>query len=419
MRTRPDVRPDFVKPWLAPNDVIIRLVAAVFLLQMFIVVGFPPASDLLIAFAALWAAIAFHELGHAVVALTVGHHVFEVRVGAGPSLPMHVGRTRLHLGLIPAFGYVMSVSDKPSAYRVKRLLIGASGIVVNAGLAWWMLSRGIRMVGFEAAFFFFNVAGAFGSLIPLATKTPGGPLRPDIVFLFRTLFASPLALDEERAMFHAVDHALGRDVDDLAAVRREIREGLEHHPDSPALRGWLGLNLLRSERYAEARAVLESLAHPAGDAGRNVEPHVRAMYQNDLAWADLMVGDERLVDEADTASARAIEVLPIHPGVMRTRAFALIRTGRMREGVSLAERAYARLRLPRDRAVAAAIAAIGHALDYRIGDAERWLARAAGLDAECPLLDTAFSNIEHRRHPAPEVIAELDGPRPPARGWIE
>lgn len=131
-----------------------------------------------------------------------------------------------------------------------------------------------------------------------------------------------------------------------------------------------------------------------------------------------MSGDEGLLEEAETASARAIEALPEHPSIMGTRAFALICAGHLRDGVFLAEKAYAKHRDAKERAANAAVISIGRARDWRLPDAEWWLAQARELDADCALLERAAAEIEGRRQPSWEMVAELERPRPSPPGVV-
>jgi hypothetical protein len=203
----------------------------------------------------------------------------------------------------------------------------------------------------------------------------------------------------------------------MDAARAELDAGLEHHPGSPMLRGWLGLHLVQTRRYREAREVFATLADPAEDCGRTVEPHVRAAYLNNLAWSDLMTGDPSVLEEAEAVSGRAIELLPAHPAIMGTRGFALICTGSYLEGVFLAEKAYAKHRDPKERAASAAIVSIGRAMDWRFPDAERWLATARGLDADCAVLERASQELE-RRKAGPNPTADLEGTWSSDRGRV-
>jgi tetratricopeptide (TPR) repeat protein len=403
-------------PWLAPSETAGRIASLVLLLLVISAFGVPSPLDVLLVLLAFWVTIAVHEAGHALMALAVGHRLFEVRVGLGPTLRFHLGGTRMLFGPLPGLGYVMSLSDDARGYRLNRLIIGAAGMAVNALVLGWLFLHGIGL-GFTLDLAIINALSLLGSLVPFATKTSIGPLRPDGLNLLRTVFATPADLDEERATSHAIQARLLEEDGEMDAARAELDAGLEHHPGSPMLRGWLGLHLLETRRYGEAREVFAALSDPAEDRGRTVEPHVRAAHLNNLARCDLMTGDPSALEEAEAASVRAIELLPAHPAIMSTRGFALICTGSYLEGVFLAEKAYAKHRDPKERAASAAIISIGRAMDWRFPDAERWLATAQGLDADCPLLERASQELE-RRKAGPNPTADLDGTWSSDRGRV-
>lgn len=394
-------------PWLAASEIVGRIANAVVAIIAISAFGLPSPLDVLIIMLAFWVTIAVHEAGHAVMALAVGHRLFEIRIGVGPTLRFHLGRTRMLLGPVPGLGYVVSLSDDARGYRMNRLIVGMAGMAMNALVLGWLFLHGIT-TGLTTSLAVFNGLAFVSSFLPVVAKTSMGPLRTDGLMVLRTLVATPTALDEERASFHSVQAQLLVEAGDPDAARAELGSGLEHHPGSPSLRGWMGYHLIQAHRYREARELFSSLADPADDQGRTVEPHVRAAYLNNLSWADLMTGDEDLLEEAETASARALELLPENPSIMGTRGFALICNGSYLEGVFLAEKAYAKHRVPKDRAASAAIVSIGRAMNWRFSDAERWLATARESDADCPLLERASQELERRRS-EPNPAWDLEG----------
>lgn len=121
-----------------------------------------------------------------------------------------------------------------------------------------------------------------------------------------------------------------------------------------------------------------SLGH-RGDLSRSIST-------NSLAWCDLVLDDPTLVAEALEMSAAAIRLLPEHPAVRGTRAFALILGGRPGEGIDLGLAAYAR--------------------DWRFPQADRWIARARRADPACPLLVRAGAELDARRSGRDGAVAE-------------
>jgi Peptidase family M50 len=359
------------------------------------------AWDLLRLLLLLEVTVAVHEAGHAAASLLVGHRLVEVRVGAGPVARFRLRGTRVTIGPLPVGGYVVSVSDAVRGYRVKRLVVTAAGLAMNAVVLGWILRSGAP-TGVLRDLALVNGFVLVTNILPVSFKTPVGPQRTDGLALLRTLIAPAWELDEARAASHVIRAMILAEDGDRDAARAVVNGALEDHPASEVLWSWLAHDHVVCGRYSDARHVYLALADP----GRRAPPHVRAVTLNNLAWADLMLGEDALVAEADTASALAIQALPAHPAIIGTRGFALINLGRLRDGVLLAEKAYAKHRTPEDRALAAAVVAIGRARDWRLPDAERWLALAREHDADCPLLPRAVAELERRGGVVPGVVVE-------------
>lgn len=351
--------------------------------------------------------LVIHEGGHAIVSLLVRHRLVEVKLGAGPHVTIRLWGTRLRLAPVPLGGHVLAVSNDPDSYRTKRILIIIAGFTANA-VVFLAIVAGGAQTGLLWELAMVNALDAAINVLPLRIKTPLGPVRSDGGLLVATLTASPAELEEEQAGFYAARAQVLAEGGDRHAAHDVVLSALREHPTSQILRGWHGHELVLSGRYDDAADVFRTLADAASDGEVPMPPHIRALYLNNLAWSDLMTEDERLLPEAEDASSRAIEVLPAHPAVMGTRAFALICGGNLREGTQLGEKVFAKHRNAKDRATTAAVVAIGRAMDWRIPDAERWLATARGLDADCALLERASQELE-RRKASPNSSAELEG----------
>jgi hypothetical protein len=91
--------------------------------------------------------------------------------------------------------------------------------------------------------------------------------------------------------------------------------GLVHHPSSAALEGDAATSLVLLHRYTEARDRFVRLL----ERDDLSEPQ-RALYENNLAWSDIMLDDPQLLSEALHASKHALGVLPDVPAMKGTRA---------------------------------------------------------------------------------------------------
>ena len=353
--------------------------------------------------------VAVHELGHAVAAVLVGHRILEVRLGVGPGLTIPLGRGRLTFGLLPIGGYVMTGSLDPTAYRAKRSLVMAAGMTANAAVFVWTLLADDPSIT-QQMFALINVLVIVENILPYSLPTSYGPMRTDGLGFIRTMLDSEAQLAEERAMFAVTAAAVASQRSDWEEARRIADEAFARNPRSSVLRTWLGQTVGAAGDHAAARVIFRDLVDDDRRARLPVlasrDTVSRAVHLNDLAWTDLMLDDPALVDEALEASASALELLPEHPGIRATRAFALIAAGRPGEGIDLGRPAYGKTKEARARAMVASVLAIGYARDWRFQQADRWIAQARRWDADCPLVRRAESEVDARRSDGPGAVAE-------------
>ena len=343
--------------------------------------------------------IVAHEAGHALASVLLGHRIFEIRIGAGPSVRFAVGRTQLQIGLLPLGGHVASGSASAHGFRWKRFVIIAAGPAMNAlmlGVVSFMDLPSNLLRDFAVV----NAFVLISNLLPFSQRTPLGPQANDGLALVRTFLDPETVLEQQRAAIPAAEAQLLVERGDRDAAREMVREALAIHPHSEVLRTWLGHDMVLSGQLVEAREVFSSLVEE--DRGREDLVPGRnssslAIHLNNLAWADLMLAAPELVAEANAASATAIELLPGLSAIWGTRAFALIATNHFVEGIALAQKAFKKERDPKNRALQACVVAIGYARNWRFDDAEHWFAVASSLDPESDLLDRVTKELAARR----------------------
>jgi tetratricopeptide (TPR) repeat protein len=356
----------------------------------------PTRANPLVILAMLALLTVVHEAGHLIAALAVRHRIFEVRIGIGPALRIPIGRSRLIVAAIPIGGHVAAATPDAQGYRWRRLIVVAAGSLMNATV---LLVAVVAHASPGSLLYDLAVLDGIvlvGNLVPYSGASAFGPQPTDGLSLLRTLVLSERELDEALAAYYVSEAKRLVDQGDRPAARAEINRGLGLHPESTGLRTWLGHDLVVSGRYAEARAVFAQLVDEGprhrGTTGRLLH----ALHLNNLAWADLMIGDRTLYPEAEMASRAAIEELPRLPAIRGTRALALIESGRVREGLELSGSALRSEKDARNRALQACVTAIGCARDWRFADAQRWLDKARHLDPQCDLLDRASHEIAGR-----------------------
>lgn len=350
-----------------------------------------------------------HEAGHAVAALLVGHRVLEVKIGAGPSVTAWQGRWRLVLGLFPLGGHVMAGSSDPSGYRAKRLAITAAGPAMNA-----LMFAVAPLIDASSStlrdFAIVNACVLISNLFPYSVRTPYGPQRTDGLGLVRTVSDSEWKLAEERSGFAVARAMLADQRGDREEVRRITDEAEAMNSRSVVLRTWLGYRAIKDQGYVSARTIFRELVdedRTMSVAGLGQRDDVsRGIHLNNLAWCDLMLDDPALIEEALSSSAAAIDLLPGHPAIRGTRAFALILGGRPGEGIDLGHAAYARTKEAQTKALQACVLAIGYARKWRFGQAARWIDLARRADPSCSLLGRASGELETLRPRGDGAVAE-------------
>lgn len=353
--------------------------------------------------------VCVHEAGHAVAALLVGHRVLEVKIGAGPSVTAWQGRWRLVLGLFPLGGHVMAGSSDPSGYRAKRLAITAAGPAMNA-----LMFAVAPLIDASSStlrdFAIVNACVLISNLFPYSVRTPYGPQRTDGLGLVRTVSDSEWKLAEERSGFAVARAMLADQRGDREEVRRITDEAEAMNSRSVVLRTWLGYRAIKDQGYVSARTIFRELVdedRTMSVAGLGQRDDVsRGIHLNNLAWCDLMLDDPALIEEALSSSAAAIDLLPGHPAIRGTRAFALIVGGRPREGIDLGHTAYAKTKEAGPKALQACVLAIGYARKWRFGQAQRWIDLARRADPNCSLLGRAQGELEAVRPSGDGAVAE-------------
>ncbi len=342
----------------------------------------------------LFAAITVaHELGHFTAAHLVGHTVFEVAVGMGPVVVDRTsGPTHYVLRLLPIGGAVASSSTDTSGYRAKRFTIVAAGPLVNALIFGSGIVLHTRSGGVWHELAFLNGLVLLENLVPYRVRTPYGKQATDGLALLRLLRSnSDAGADEAAALAWMMQAERARAAGDPDGARHLIDQGLARYPHSRPVRSWLGTDLIMRGDYAEARACYLALLDEA-----DLEPAQDAVYRNNLAWADLMVGDPGLLPEAVQQSGLALDALPKVDSIRGTRGYALIESGAVADGLALSRWATARHRDPRAKALTACVCAIGHARQWQHDEARRYLGMAAELDPTCRLLDRARAEVAQR-----------------------
>ena len=354
--------------------------------------------NFLLAFFVLrWPAMVAHEAGHAVVARALGLEVTSVAIGVGrPLLSFTVGATRVAICSRSAMG-VTHVAAPPelrsSAARV--LVTIAAGPFVNLGLflmvglvtqvPGWGIDSPRWTTGWAPleAFQWANLFCAIIALIPVRLGAPLGMVHTDgysILFGIR----KPETLRQRLAEAYYVTRAWeSLRIGDVQSAIRWYDEGLALHPHSFPLRQSRAVASFQTGDFAGGRAQLV----PFIGSKEESEYFAAPINKNAIAYADAMLGEPSLFDEADRYSREALDEAPKVAAFLGTRGAVLVQLGRVDEGRRLLERAYHQHSEPLARSADAAWLAIASARDGDVAQGRQWLVQAGteysgGLEIE-------------------------------------
>jgi tetratricopeptide (TPR) repeat protein len=367
------------------------------------------------SFELLWFLIGFivvipiHELGHALAGALVGYQVRAVMVGVGPSLlAFTVAGVSVQIKVLPLGGVTLGLPRRESWLRLRQWIFSAGGLTANL-LLYFALERAYGRGGglhdgthpFAAVTAAVNWAVLLLNLIPFRSNEGWAS---DGYSLLTIPFWGRGRIEEARAAVESVPllEALARDDLDTAA---RVLEGLRtRYPEQPRVALFAGNVLHRQGDHQAAR-----VAWREGLARETFAPRI-ALFKNNVAFVDVVIGDEEGLREADALSAEALASNPEMAAFQGTRGALLARLGRPAEALPLLRSAIRATKTKDgqayDRAsLVSALARLG-----RLEEAQRELDEVRSLNPTCALLPAAEADL------AAATEAATAGRPPPASG---
>ncbi len=335
------------------------------------------------------ALIVTHELGHALMGRLLGYRIFEVSFGVGPLvLNAPLGRTRVVVRLLPAGGHTMLAPKGARLLPARDVFVALAGAFINLLTVLWALTADLSNT-FTFGIVLIGSAVVVENLFPRHVRNALGVAKSDGLRAAQALEADEEALTAALVSRYLGEAYVDRAAGDHAGSLAWCERGLEVHPGTRTLQGDVAVSLINLRRYREARDLLVSLL------GRDdLDPALRALYRNNLAWTDLMLGDHELLSEAFEASKDAIDTLGDQPAVKGTRAYALILQGAVEDGLRLAGEAIRSNHAKDARASNACVLAIGCSRSGRLDAARRHVAHALRLSPDNELIERAVAEVE-------------------------
>ncbi|WP_436795423.1 site-2 protease family protein [Actinospongicola halichondriae] len=333
-------------------------------------------SDLITLFVVLAVSVAAHELAHLASARLVGHEVFEIQIGVGPSWTERVGRMELRVGLLPIGGHVQTGSRSADGFRWRSAVVAGSGVVANIVLV--VVGGAVSI----PALVVFNVAAVLANLWPGRRRRLGEP-SSDGRTLLDLLRGDVDAIAEERSGWFCVEADRARSEGRLDEASEIVDDGFREVGTTRALLAVRGVVSFEQRRFTD---VVDAYAQLIDDDRVTVTG--RAGFAADAAWAASLSGDPELARLAEPWAGFARAARPSVPRRRIVHALALVDAGRPE----------------------AAVEAIDGVVDPS-ADAIRVLvlAESGDRDAARTLFDTAVGPSFSPDHPLIErVVAALE-----------
>ena len=277
--------------------------------------------DLILVLVALAVAVASHELAHLAAARLVGHEVFEIQIGVGPTWATTVGTVDAKVGLVPIGGHVQTGAPDMTGFRWRSAVVAGAGIGANVVLLAIASATGY------AALATFNGLAIIGNLWPGRRRRLGDP-SSDGRTLLDLLRGDADAIAEEQSAWFCVQAERARvdgRLDDAVAV---LDDGFETVGASRALLAVSGVVAFEQRRFAD---VVDAYAQLIDD--RRVTVAGRAGFAADAAWSASLSGDDRLRALAEPWAAFARAVRPTAQRRRIVHALALLDVGRPDEAL--------------------------------------------------------------------------------------
>jgi hypothetical protein len=344
----------------------------------------------------LFALIVTHELGHALVGRLLGYRVFELSFGTGkPRVDVVLGRTQLLFGPLPAGGHTLLAPKGARLVPAREVFVSLAGPAVNLFTLAWALGTDLP-AELRSVVVFMSAALVVGNLLPRRAVGPLGNATSDGLRAAHALDADDDGVSTVLASRYLGESYISHAKGDHAEAMTWDERGLASYPGNAALEGDVATTMVLLGDFRPAREGLIALLERD-----DLKPIQRALYQNNLAWADLMTSDPELLLEANTMSKESFATLPTLPAVRGTRGFALILNGAIDEGIALCSDAFRTNRDGDNRASNACAMSIGASRQGRIAAAERLLERAIRSSPDNRLIDRAGAELRAARQAVP------------------
>lgn len=342
-------------------------------------------------------ALAGHEAAHACAGQGLGLYLWRIRLGAGPALSRWRWRgCDIHVHASPLSGGTLLCPRDDGPWRWRMWAAVAAGPIMSAALmavSAWGARRagGLHLYDAVSPLGAFALANAFtlvASLFPGTMQDGSGFWAQSDGKRLLTLPRAPHLEEQLRGARAMLEAEEARERGDLDEALRRCEQGLRSAPDSKLLRHQQAVVLLQKGDMASARRVLVEIRE-----AMHLQGQLRAAYENDIAWANVFLDDQTLVNEAFEYARANVRLRSGAGWAHRTYGAVLVRRGKLDAAVSELLLAWQLNDEEKARAHNAAWLAAAEARRGKLSDARRWLAAARSLDPDSYSLPVAVQAI--------------------------
>lgn len=336
-------------------------------------------------------AIVIHELGHVLGAWLSGQKIISISFGRGKTLySIRPYGVYIDFNTFPSEGLTIFTPTSDSFIRTRIMISVLFGPITNLWVAWmiWhfmdhnelLLSMLTQPAVFSVLCLTNAIMGCL-NLIPFQVNTSIGALWSDGGKLLTTPFLSAKQVDEYRHSTF-VGHAWSAHThNDPDTVLRIANAGLKQYPDNLYLKNLRAITFLEQGDFNQARTVFTELSRV-----HTVTEYERAIYLNNIAYANYMSEAPELLEEALEYSETAFRLAPWELAVCSTRGAVLVQNGQLKEGIKLLEDQRYKLLPKHYLATTQCTLAIGYAKQGDWVLARQTYEEAKALDKDCSLL---------------------------------
>ncbi|MBU6402301.1 MAG: tetratricopeptide repeat protein [Verrucomicrobia bacterium] len=334
-----------------------------------------------------------HELGHFLAARALNVPVLSVSIGlAQPVFRGKIFGCQIAVNRIPVGGRTVPCYTNARHLHSKLAVIVAGGPLSNLALAglvarylpptdWASLPVDSGLLPLQILLVA-NLILFVTAVFPHTSRTGHGLQASDGMLLLWAILGRQSKLFGLAAAGHRFKAFELIEAQRLPEAEAVLTAALKEFPDDLYLLNDLSLVRLHLGQIEESRSQFaDLLSRP------DMEPGMRTMLLNNVAYTDVLLNRPELLDEADRYSREALSQASFHPSILGTRGAVLVELGQLDKGIALLRQAMDKHTDAPGKAYSACHLAIAELRRGNAAAARQSFELARSLSPKCFLLD--------------------------------